>query len=81
MGSGIPREDQHEHRTPEHGDENLWNEINAGDGAQGIWVVVDTLNEFGMCSVLSTSCFLTSFSYASALTPSTSTTSILPKHC
>ena len=27
MGSSIPKEDQHEHRTLEHGDENLQNEL------------------------------------------------------
>jgi hypothetical protein len=82
MGSSIPKEDQHEHRTPEHGNENLWNEINAADGTQqGIWIVLDTLNGFGTWSVPPTICFLTSFSFASALAPSTSTTPILPEHC
>lgn len=49
-GSSIPREEQHEHRAPEHRNETLWNEINAGDGTQGIWLVLDTLNEFGTWS-------------------------------
>ncbi|KAF8271835.1 hypothetical protein EI94DRAFT_1796707 [Lactarius quietus] len=50
--NSIPREDQHENRTPEHGNENLWNEINAGDGTQGIWVVLDALNEFAHSQLL-----------------------------
>lgn len=52
MGSSIPKEDQHEHRTPEHGNENLWNEINAADGTQGIWIVLDTLNGFALSHLL-----------------------------
>lgn len=51
-GCSIPREEQHEHRTPEHVNENLWNEINAGDGSQGIWVVLDTLNELALSNLL-----------------------------
>ena len=58
-GSSIPREDQHEHRTPEHRSEGLLNEINADDGTQGIWLVLDTLNEFGSWSKPSSSGCLT----------------------
>ncbi|KAH9057938.1 hypothetical protein EDB83DRAFT_1036493 [Lactarius deliciosus] len=50
--SSIPREDQHEHRTPEQKNESLWDEINAGDGTQGIWLILDTLNEFALSHLL-----------------------------
>ena len=79
-GSSIPREDQHEHRAPEQRNESLWNEINAGDSTQGIWLVLDTLNEFGTWSGPPTSWCLTSSSFVSALSPCTSATPVLPTH-
>jgi len=79
-GSSIPREDQHEHRAPEQRNESLWNEINASDGTQGIWLVLDTLNEFGTWSGPPTSWCLTSSSFVSALSPCTSATPVLPTH-
>ncbi|KAI9444250.1 hypothetical protein H4582DRAFT_1920371 [Lactarius indigo] len=50
--SSIPREEEHEHRTPEQRNESLWDEINVGDGTQGIWLVLDTLNEFALSHLL-----------------------------
>ncbi|KAH9039562.1 hypothetical protein EDB85DRAFT_259220 [Lactarius pseudohatsudake] len=50
--SSVPRDDQHEHRTPEQRNESLWDEINAGDGTQGIWLILDTLNEFALSHLL-----------------------------
>jgi hypothetical protein len=43
----IPKEDQHECRPQDVKNESLWYDINIGDGTQGTWVVLDTLDEFG----------------------------------
>ena len=43
----IPKEDLFESRTPDSKGENLRYDINIGDGTQGTWLVLDTLNEFG----------------------------------
>ncbi len=43
----IPKEDMTEGRTPDGKSENLRHDINIGDGTQGTWLVLDTLDEHG----------------------------------
>jgi hypothetical protein len=43
----IPKEDLFEGRTPDYKGESLRYDINIGDGTQGTWLVLDTLDELG----------------------------------
>jgi hypothetical protein len=43
----IPKEDLFEGRTPDPKGESLRYDINIGDGTQGTWLVLDTLDELG----------------------------------
>ena len=43
----IPKEDLFEARTPDSKGESLRYDINIGDGTQGTWLVLDTLDELG----------------------------------
>jgi hypothetical protein len=43
----IPKEDYFEGRTPDSKGESLRYDINIGDGTQGTWLVLDTLDELG----------------------------------
>ena len=45
----VQKEDLFEGRTP---DASLRCDINIGDGTQGTWLVLDTLDEHGMCLCL-----------------------------
>jgi hypothetical protein len=46
-GHPFPKEDLFEGRTPDAKGENLLCDFNAGDGPQGTWLVLDTLDGFG----------------------------------
>jgi hypothetical protein len=46
----IPKEDLLEGRTPDNKGESLRYDINIGDGTQGTWLVLDTLDELGTYS-------------------------------
>lgn len=43
----IHKEDSFEGRTPDGKGENLRHDSNIGDGTQGTWLVLDTLDELG----------------------------------
>lgn len=43
----IPKEDLFESRMPDGKGESLRYDINIGDGSQGTWLVLDTLDEHG----------------------------------
>jgi hypothetical protein len=43
----IPKEDLFEGKTPDCKGESLRYDINIGDGTQGTWLVLDTLDELG----------------------------------
>lgn len=43
----IPKEDLFEGKTPDSKGESLRYDINIGDGTQGTWLVLDTLDELG----------------------------------
>ncbi|KAI0305223.1 hypothetical protein B0F90DRAFT_1702629 [Multifurca ochricompacta] len=52
-GSSIPKEDQPEDKTSEQlRNENLWHNVNVSDGTKGIWLVLDTLDEFAHSNLL-----------------------------
>ncbi|KAI9507885.1 hypothetical protein F5148DRAFT_48508 [Russula earlei] len=50
--NSIPREDSCEGRTLDVKSESLWYDINVGDGTQGTWLVLDTLNEHAHSNLL-----------------------------
>ena len=45
--NNIPKEDLFEDRATDVKGENLRYDINIGDGTQGTWLVLDTLDELG----------------------------------
>jgi hypothetical protein len=46
-GGSLPKEDHYECKPQDAKNDSLWYDINIGDGTQGTWVVLDTLDEFG----------------------------------
>ena len=46
-GHAFPKEDLFDGRTPDAKCDGLWYDINVGDGTQGTWLVLDTLDGFG----------------------------------
>ena len=46
-GNLFPKEDSFEGRTPDVKGESLWYDIGVGDGTQGTWLILDTLDGFG----------------------------------
>jgi len=46
-GNAFPMEDLFEGRTPDAKGESPWCDINVGDGTQGTWLILDTLDGFG----------------------------------
>ena len=46
-GNLFPKEDLFEGRTPDVKGEGLWYDIGVGDGTQGTWLILDTLDGFG----------------------------------
>jgi hypothetical protein len=46
-GHVFPKEDQFEGRTPDTKCDGLWYDMNVGEGTQGTWLVLDTLDAFG----------------------------------
>jgi len=46
-GNVFPKEDLLEGRTPDVKGESLWYDISVGDGTQGTWLILDTLDGFG----------------------------------
>jgi len=88
-GNSIPKEDLFEGRTPDVKSENLWHDMNVGDGTQGTWLVLDTLDELGALSRvgLYPAVILTFFSAHSNLlrvlhrcSPDTINSTLVPNH-
>jgi len=76
----TPKEDLSEGRTPDGKGESLRYDINIGDGTQGTWLVLDTLDELGTDSrSLAGSC-LTFLFFPSALESSTCPASMFTRH-
>lgn len=46
-GHAFPKEDLPERRTPDVKDENFWHDLKVGNGGQGTWLILDTLDSFG----------------------------------
>lgn len=83
-GGSIPREDQHESRAQGAKNESLLSflyDININDGAQGIWLVLDTLDEFGMYRTPLMGRGLTVLYFLSALKPLASITPMFTRQC
>ena len=73
----VQKEDLFEGRTP---DASLRCDINIGDGTQGTWLVLDTLDEHGMWSVPPVSSCLTISSFLSALESFTRLSPMFTRH-
>jgi hypothetical protein len=76
----FPREDLFERRTSDAKGESLRHDINVGDGTQGTWLVLDTLDELGTWSKPPASSSLMVSSSVSTLEPATCLTPMFTRH-
>lgn len=76
----VPKEDLFEGRMPDAKGDSLRYDINIGDGTQGTWLVLDTLDEHGTWSRPPVGSCLTVSSFLSAREPSTRLTPMFTRH-
>jgi hypothetical protein len=76
----LHKKDSFEGRTPDAKGDSLRHDINIGDGTQGTWLVLDTLDEHGTWSRPPAGSCLTVSSFLSSLEPSTCLTPMFTGH-